>query len=569
MTLRKLKWYLVAYVVLDLLIGYAGVIPLGTAAAAQFTTVTGTVVDPNGLPYANGTIVSVLILPGGTSPTLSGLPYSPPTQPVGLDATGSFTLQLADNNVLLPGGTTWNFTVCSALGTVQPAGGKGPVCFTLASPITITGTSQSISANLNAVALALTRNPGTGTVTASGSPVAGNIPKFTTATNIAPAAAADLIALWTGCSGTQYLGADGACHNSAAGLTSWSGDGTVITNSGSVGAVTATIAGTSGGVPYFNTASSWASSSALTLNAVVLGGGAGAAPKVSTGITTNGASELDVGVNGGAGGVLGGNGSTSGKATFTFPAVAGTATNPVTMSNVLYGSSQGTTPVFGVSSTTGMSFPSATQLALAANSTTCITINPTFGVEFNCPLTNNATGQTQLTFGTSIISTTGTDNPLLHSTNNTKAVGTSDFTSANSAALQAITGLSFPLGSTAQVFTFHCALMYSQATNVAGDQFGVGVITTAPTNVNVTGVAYTNTGATAAAPFTGQLNALASTTPTAVVTFQPAVTSVLRAELDGTIETAGGGAATFNVYVLNGTAADVIVVKRGSYCTIY
>jgi hypothetical protein len=155
MILHKVKWYLVAYVLLDLLIGYAGVIPLGTAAAAQFTTVTGTVVDPNGLAYANGTIVSVLILPGGTSPTLGGLPYTPPTQPVGLDATGSFTIQLADNTQLQPGGTTWNFTVCSAIGTVQPAGGKGPVCFTLASPITISGTSQSITANLNAAALAL------------------------------------------------------------------------------------------------------------------------------------------------------------------------------------------------------------------------------------------------------------------------------------------------------------------------------------------------------------------------------------------------------------------------------
>jgi len=153
MTLRKLKWYLVAYVVLDLLIGYAGVIPLGVAAAAQFTTVSGTVVDPNGVANANGTIVSVLILPGGTSPTLSGLPYTPPTQPVGLDSTGSFTIQLADNAVLLPAATKWNFTVCSAAGTVQPSGGKGPVCFTLAAPITITGTSQSISANLNAVAL--------------------------------------------------------------------------------------------------------------------------------------------------------------------------------------------------------------------------------------------------------------------------------------------------------------------------------------------------------------------------------------------------------------------------------
>jgi len=39
-----------------------------------------------------------------------------------------------------------------------------------------------------------------------------------------------------------------------------------------------TIAGTSGGVPYFTSASAWASSGALTQYGVVIGGGAGAAP---------------------------------------------------------------------------------------------------------------------------------------------------------------------------------------------------------------------------------------------------------------------------------------------------
>jgi hypothetical protein len=41
-----------------------------------------------------------------------------------------------------------------------------------------------------------------------------------------------------------------------------------------------TIAGTSGGIPYFSSASTWASSGALTANALVLGGGAGVAPTV-------------------------------------------------------------------------------------------------------------------------------------------------------------------------------------------------------------------------------------------------------------------------------------------------
>ena len=95
----------------------------------------------------------------------------------------------------------------------------------------------------------------------------------------------------------------------------------------------------------------------------------------------------------------------------------------------------------------------------------------------------------------------------------------------------------------------------------------MGVLTTAPANLSATGLALTNTGA-AAPQTTGVLTGLATTTPTAVVTFTPAVTTVLRAELDGTVE-AGAGSSTFNIYVLNGTAANVIVVKRGSYCTVW
>lgn len=66
---------------------------------------------------------------------------------------------------------------------------------------------------------------GSGTVTASGSPVSGNIAAFTSATNITPATVAQVIALWSTCSGVQYLGADGACHNA-------SGAGTVTSVTG-------------------------------------------------------------------------------------------------------------------------------------------------------------------------------------------------------------------------------------------------------------------------------------------------------------------------------------------------
>lgn len=43
-----------------------------------------------------------------------------------------------------------------------------------------------------------------------------------------------------------------------------------------------TVAGTSGGIPYFSAASTWASSAALAANSLLIGGGAGAAPSSTT-----------------------------------------------------------------------------------------------------------------------------------------------------------------------------------------------------------------------------------------------------------------------------------------------
>lgn len=70
-----------------------------------------------------------------------------------------------------------------------------------------------------------------------------------------------------------------------------------------------TVAGTSGGIPYFSSASTWATSAALAANALVVGGGAGVAPAtVTTGTGVVTALGVNVGsagafvVNGGAGG---------------------------------------------------------------------------------------------------------------------------------------------------------------------------------------------------------------------------------------------------------------------------
>jgi hypothetical protein len=80
--------------------------------------------------------------------------------------------------------------------------------------------------------------------------------------------------------------------------------GSPVTGSGTLAL---TVAGTSGGVPYFSTGSSWASSAELAANALVVGGGAGAAPStITTGTGVNTALGVNTGsagafvVNGGA-----------------------------------------------------------------------------------------------------------------------------------------------------------------------------------------------------------------------------------------------------------------------------
>lgn len=125
-------------------------------------------------------------------------------------------------------------------------------------------------------------NGGTGAATLSGL-LRGNATAA-----IGSAASTDVIALFSGCSGALLLGADGACHAQAGTVTSvgQSFTGGLISVAGSPvttsGTLALTVAGTSGGVPYFSSGSTWASSVALAANLPVIGGGAGAAPTVGT-----------------------------------------------------------------------------------------------------------------------------------------------------------------------------------------------------------------------------------------------------------------------------------------------
>jgi hypothetical protein len=129
--------------------------------AQGITTVTATIVDPNGIPWAGATVQATL-LPNGVTPRLpppcNGQNASPcfvGAYLVGsVSSLGTFSMNLPDNGVLLPSGTTWQFTV-STNGAPAPLG-TGPQLFTVTTAINCgTNTPATCTAGVINISAAL------------------------------------------------------------------------------------------------------------------------------------------------------------------------------------------------------------------------------------------------------------------------------------------------------------------------------------------------------------------------------------------------------------------------------
>lgn len=328
----------------------------------------------------------------------------------------------------------------------------------------------------------------------------------------------------------------------------------------------------------------------LTSNAVVLGAGT-SDTKVSTGITTNGGSELDLGVVG-TNGVLGLKGLTSGTAIFTAPAVAGTVLNPVIASNALE------LPASSTASTNSLTFVGGTTSGIAWDSG-ALRLNFVWGggydMSINGPIitaastgvwgftstaANNAadTGMSRggaaglIAVGTGAAASTAgfikTAQTVSLSADWT--CGTGGIVSSCVAATiigSTATPLTFTLPLVAANWSFECDLVVGQATAATANQWNV---LTATNGVTSTTASYQM--ATAATAFAaGAVTDQASTTTTFQIT--PSWTlggtaTKMPVHIAGTLTGVSASGTVFSLQLVAPTVADLVTIYEGSKCSL-
>jgi hypothetical protein len=233
------------------------------------------------------------------SAATSGTDYAPATSGTSIlygNGSGGFSNVTIGTGVAFAGGTLSatgsGGTVTSVTGTapVVSSGGNTPA-------ISMPAATTSVNGYLTSTDWTTFNNKGSGTVTSvaaltlgtTGTDLSSTVATSTTtpvitlnvptasATNRGALSAAD----WTTFNNKGSGSVTSVAQSFTGGLISVAGS--PITTSGTLAL---TVAGTSGGIPYFSSASTWATSAALTANAIVLGGGAGAAPSVLASLGT-------------------------------------------------------------------------------------------------------------------------------------------------------------------------------------------------------------------------------------------------------------------------------------------
>ena len=224
-----------------------------------------------GTPAGSGTVTNLTLAPGFT--TTIGTQNT-----AGQNITTTGTI----NGQLWPEPQTVNYTVLTSdTGALPLANGSGSITFTLPNPATGTkGTTYQFNdesghgytlATVGATADFLGCSGGGGTTLA-----------------VSASTGVSVVDNGTSYSCLLYGGGSGSGTVTSVGLTVpatsiFGVTGSPVTTSGNLGLTTT---GTSGGIPYFSSGTQLATSAALTNNTIVVGGGAGSAPKVGVATDT-------------------------------------------------------------------------------------------------------------------------------------------------------------------------------------------------------------------------------------------------------------------------------------------
>jgi len=362
----------------------------------------------------------------GTGLTLAGNQFSITNTGVSAAAYGSASKTLTAT-VNAQGQLTVLAASDIAIANTQVSG-LGTMSTQAASSVAITGGSingTTIGGTTAAAVNATTfTGAGTGlTGTATSLSIGGNAAtatSATTATNIAGGATGSIP--YQTASGTTTLlaaGTDGFVLKLASGVPTWAAGasgsvtsvaqsftGGLISVSGSPitssGTLALTVAGTSGGIPYFSSSSTWATSAALAANALIIGGGAGVAPST---ITTGTGVITALGVNTGSAGAFVVNGGALGTpSSGTVTNLTGTASINI---NGTVGASTPTTGAFTTLSATstvsanGSVGTNGQVLTSAGAGSPAVWATPSGGITIADDTTTNATRYLVFTSATS------------------------------------------------------------------------------------------------------------------------------------------------------------------------